>query len=213
MDLTSSQPHDLLLLHDPADFLQKQLAPIPEWVPAALCRAPWVVVRRAPVAPGWLPVGVRGPVRHQRWATAVPTTAVAQRITPPELSQPANWVATYSQSPPPAVQTLVQLAPILTQAGFAWGPAGSTAFELATGQPTLTLTSDLDLVLYAPTRLETSAAARLLTSLEAAALVRLDIQLQTPLGGVALLEFVRETQILVKTITGPELRAVHRLWE
>jgi phosphoribosyl-dephospho-CoA transferase len=213
VDLAHPQPHDLLHLRDAAEWLPAQPASVPDWVPAALWHAPWVVVRRAPAAAGWVPVGVRGPARHQRWAAFLPQAAVARCLTPPELSQPANWAITYPQAPPLAVQTLARLAPLLARTGLAWGPAGSTAFELATGQPTLGPGSDLDLVLYVPTALAPAAAARLLARLEAAALTRLDVQLQTPRGGVALLEFVRGGQVLVKTTTGPQLWTVHGLWK
>jgi phosphoribosyl-dephospho-CoA transferase len=212
----AAQPHDLLEVQSLAQLLATPTTLVaPEWVAGALRRAPFVVVRRAPARAGWLPVGIRGVTREQRWATVLPASAVARHITPPELSRRAIELAGDPDLKPLALQTLERLAPLLHQTGLLWGPAGSTAFELATGQPTLSSTSDLDLVLYTPTPLKVTAATQLLVlvQLEAVALTRLDVQLQTPVGGVALLEFVRGSQVMVKTATGPVLRTVQCLWE
>ena len=74
--------HALLRVAAP-DVLQCDTPP-PEWVVQELRRAPWVVVRRASVREGLIPVGVRGAARCMRFAAwlppgEVPTTMVTWR--------------------------------------------------------------------------------------------------------------------------------------
>jgi phosphoribosyl-dephospho-CoA transferase len=76
---------------------------------------------------------------------------------------------------------------------------GSVGFELATGQQVITATSDLDLALFAPTRL-TRATARDLWSVMSAAPAKVDVRVETPYCGFSLEEFTREgtEQVLVR---------------
>jgi phosphoribosyl-dephospho-CoA transferase len=60
--------------------------PVPDWVPGCLARAPLVVVRRARLRGGWLPVGVRGPSRRERFAAWLSPEMVASRIRPEDLT-------------------------------------------------------------------------------------------------------------------------------
>ncbi|MCL2770469.1 MAG: hypothetical protein FWD42_10240, partial [Solirubrobacterales bacterium] len=64
------QTHSLLRIDCAAALLGA--SPPPGWVTEALLRAPWVVVRRAPLQDGLLPVGVRGAVRAARFAAWLP---------------------------------------------------------------------------------------------------------------------------------------------
>jgi phosphoribosyl-dephospho-CoA transferase len=97
--------------------------------------------------------------------------------------------------------------------GYHWGPTGSCGFELATGIRTLTAASDLDLVIEAPSMIPLPAAISLLASLEAQATVRLDVQLNTPAGGVTLKEYNRGGSVLVKTSAAPVIKPFLSLWE
>ncbi|MGC1302704.1 MAG: hypothetical protein WA840_10050, partial [Caulobacteraceae bacterium] len=58
--------HDLLRVAGGARLIADGVQP--DWVEGALAGAPWVVVRRAGLRDGWVPVGVRGVARNQRWA-------------------------------------------------------------------------------------------------------------------------------------------------
>lgn len=156
-----------------------------------------VVVRRAPAPTGYVAVGIRGRAREQRFGTLMALQAVQRRVTPEQLAQvPAggHW---------PALRALAEVRQRL--AGLAWGVAGSAAYELASGLPALRAQSDLDLILRAPHAIDSLAAQRLLALLELPG-CRVDLQLQTPFGGVALAEWARQPrQVLLKTHQGPQL--------
>ncbi|WP_424216221.1 malonate decarboxylase holo-ACP synthase (plasmid) [Streptomyces sp. BI20] len=199
------RPHDLLRITDPARVLPADPARDPEALRAALNRAPWVVVRRDTRDGRTLPVGVRGSTRAARWAARVPLDAVAETLTPAALLRRAR--------PPhrdlPALHALAALAGRPRPAWVrSWGPGGSTAFELATGAPTVGPGSDLDLVADTPEPVTPDEAARLLTALAHLTRhpVRVDLQLQTPHGAVAAAELARdEGRVLLRTDTGPFL--------
>ena len=91
--------------------------------------------------------------------------------------------------------------------GVRWGPGGSVGFEIVTGEPTTTVSSDLDLILRQDDRLELNDAIELLQALTSAAgPARIDVVLETPNGGVLLADLARmQGQILVRTPHGPRL--------
>jgi phosphoribosyl-dephospho-CoA transferase len=95
--------------------------------------------------------------------------------------------------------------------GWTWGPTGSTAFELATGVPTVHASSDLDVLMRAPAPVPADEAHALLHQFESCAEtagIRVDVQLETPAGGVALAEWARhKPRTLVKRADGPCLIA------
>jgi phosphoribosyl-dephospho-CoA transferase len=182
--------HDLLwgmtAAHLPADA--------PAW---ALDSLGAVVVRRATVAPGWVAVGLRGRLREQRFAALLPIAAVQRRVAPEALRE---VVATRDL---PALQALDQLRPLL--AGLHWGVTGSAGFELATGVEALHAGSDLDLILRTPEPLDRAEARALLATLDTA-VCAVDLQLQTPLGAVALREWAGPSRrVLLKTASGAHL--------
>ncbi|MDH2426105.1 phosphoribosyl-dephospho-CoA transferase MdcG domain-containing protein [Sphaerisporangium sp. TRM90804] len=89
--------------------------------------------------------------------------------------------------------------------GARWGPTGGVGFELAAGWPATHPGSDLDLLIRAPRRLERPRAARLAAAF-AALPCRVDCQLETPRGGVGLVEWARPSgPVMVRTDHGPEL--------
>ncbi len=94
-------------------------------------------------------------------------------------------------------------------AGFVWGPTGSTGFELATQAPTVTLSSDLDLLIRAPEKLSHDTAIQLLNQLQTIAQragIRVDAQLETPAGGVALAEWAAgKARAMARHARGPQL--------
>ena len=97
------------------------------------------------------------------------------------------------------------LRPLLDALGHAWGVTGSAGFQLATGLSAAHPDSDLDLLLRAERPLPRSEARPLLQLLEGRA-CRVDLQLETPLGGVALGEWAGgAARVLVKTAEGPRL--------
>lgn len=203
----SARPHDLLRLRAPGALTAD--TPVPPWVEAALRALPWVVVRRGPVRGGRVPVGVRGAARAQRFAAFVALGEVSERRAPEELTRVPAELDLRRREAVPALSALARVSTILGPRGQGWGPGGSVGFELATGAPTATPSSDLDLVLRQQRRLAPSHAARLLAALvDAAAPARLDVMLETPLGGVSLAELAAApARVLVRTAIGPRLRA------
>ena len=197
-------PHDLLRLRDGADLAFP--SPLPGWVLEALNRAPFVVVRRAPLLGGGLvPVGVRGPSRRDRFAAHIPIDAVAERIAPEQLAAARPWRGSPRRTSIPALRGLEVADRALGSLGLCWGPTGSVGFELASGLPTTSLGSDLDLLLRCHEPLSVSDARRLLAVL-AAAPVRVDAQIETPNGSVALTEYAcGEAAMLLRTTDGPRL--------
>ena len=180
---------------------------VPAWVTEQLARTPWVVVRRAGAARGLLPVGVRGRSRAERFAAWLPASAVLECITPTQLAARRAWRHHPRRTEVPALAALEEVAAMMVPANLAahWGPGGSVAFELASGCPTASAASDLDLIVRLDTVLPAATAGALLAQLRQLP-VRADVLLETPRGGVALSEYVRASApYLVRTPEGARL--------
>ena len=199
------RPHDLLFVRLPDRF--DTGGAWPGWLDAAwLMQAPLVVRREA--APGsLLPVGARGLTRSQRCKGYVQRDAVARCVTPEMLAR-LHLRAVRSgecQSDLPPLRALAAMAPRLKDLGLAWGPTGGAGFYLASGLPVLRADSDLDLLVRAPEPLPVRIIDRLLRLQEQPC--RVDIQVDTGLGGFALNEYARGGRVMVKTAHGPVLAA------
>ncbi len=196
------RPHDLLRLADGAGISHE--GPVPAWVPASLARAPWVVVRRAPTTVGLVPVGVRGRTRPERLATFLAPTAIASRVSPEGLAGARGWRHAFRTRWPGAVRALDAVDELFTFLGLAWGPTGSVGFELATGAAVAGPASDLDVVIRAPEPWSFARAQEFADDLTRLP-VRVDTQLDTPSGAVALAEYARGGRVLLRTLDGPKL--------
>lgn len=181
----------------------------PEWVRAALARAPWAVVRRAQAAEGFVAVGVRGTARDQRFGTWLADQDIETICSPEDLSQREPHAGRRAL-PAFAALTLLRemVSPLRT---LSWGPTGSTGFELASGTPALSPTSDLDLLIRLPERREPAVLRELagvLAHAAARAGTRVDAQVETPAGGVALAELAAgKSRVLVRANDGPRFVA------
>jgi len=202
--------HDLIRIKHAEDLVSD--LPLPDWALLSLQRAPYVVVRRATHPDGYIGVGIRGTQRGQRAAAWLDLAEIEYVIQPRALNCPENWFLNYQEDPIHPISSLKQIAPILTNKGFDWGPTGSTGFELATGVITITDYSDLDIVMNVNIPFSPGKAAMLLEELEAASISKLDIQLNTPLGGVSLRDYARSAKVLLKTATGPLLTSPADIW-
>ncbi|MGE4405545.1 malonate decarboxylase holo-ACP synthase [Pseudomonas sp.] len=189
------RPHDLLW-----GMCPEQLpAAAPAWAVAVLAAGQPVVVRRAVVASGWVAVGLRGATREQRLAALMPLAAISRRLAPEQLC------ARQAGEDLPVFRVLAELRPLLDAFGHHWGITGSAGFQLATGLPAAHPDSDLDLLLRAERPLPRREARALLALLEGRA-CRVDLQLETPLGGVALGEWAGDAaRVMVKSAEGPHL--------
>ncbi|MHC8323487.1 malonate decarboxylase holo-ACP synthase [Pseudomonas sp. GB2N2] len=181
--------HDLLWGMTP----QQLPAEAPAWVIESISTGHPVVVRRALSAPGFISVGVRGPLREQRFATLMAVDSIQRRVKPEDLCQ------VLIERDLPAVRALGHLRPLLDGCGWVWGVSGSAGFELASGVVALHDGSDLDLILRTPQPLERAQAQELLKILNSAA-CPVDLQLQTPHGAVALREWAGSARrVLLKS--------------
>jgi len=199
--------HDLLRLRNVDELHWEEAGP--DWCSAALHRAPWVVVRRTRARAALLPVGIRGDVRHQRAAAWLPIHAVEQIVTPQILARQRTWCGRPRTKLLPALLVLDAAAAILEEQGHGdrWGPGGSVGFELASGVPSVSAQSDLDLVLDAPEPIEVRDAAALFTALGRLS-ARVDVLLETPLGAVALSDYASgKRAVLLRTPSGVRLVA------
>jgi phosphoribosyl-dephospho-CoA transferase len=181
----------------------------PAWTSAALQLAPWTVVRRAPPRLELWPVGVRGRQRAQRSAAWLPRCAMQECITPQMLAAQRVWRQRPRIPATPAIAVLDEVAAVLAAHGYAgrWGPGGSVGFELASGVPSTTAGSDLDLVLSVDEPMARNAAIRLHADLVKLP-VRIDLLLETPQGAAALAEYASgEGATLLRSAHGPRLVA------
>jgi phosphoribosyl-dephospho-CoA transferase len=197
------------LLHIDSARAVSAETPVPEWVRTQLSGTPWVVVRRAHRRDGLLPVGVRGGTRAERFAGWLRPASVVCAVTPLQLAARRDWRARAARGALAALAALAGVEAIMRRENLAtrWGPAGSVAFELASGCATVTAASDLDLVVQLDAALPTARAAALFAQLMQLP-ARADVLLETPAGAVALGEFARGSPpYLVRTAEGPRLLA------
>ena len=187
--------HDLLWGMPP----QQLPADAPAWVIESIGTGQPVVVRRASSAAGQVAVGVRGLLREQRFATLMDIAAITRRVRPEELCH------VQGRRDFPALRALAQLRAYLDDSGWVWGVSGSAGFELASGFAALHEGSDLDLILRTPCPLSRVDAQALVTVLDNA-VCRVDLQLQTPSGAVALREWAgTSSRVLLKGATQASL--------
>ncbi|VVP03386.1 malonate decarboxylase holo-ACP synthase [Pseudomonas silesiensis] len=180
--------HDLLWGMTP----EQLPADAPSWVIESVSAGQPVVVRRALSEANQITVGVRGRLREQRYATSMAMEAIQRRVQPEALCHVSI------DRDLPAVRALDHLRPLLDGCGWVWGVSGSAGFELASGFAALHERSDLDLILRTPQPLSRARAQELVNILDTAA-CRVDMQLQTPLGAVALREWARPARrVLLK---------------
>lgn len=196
---TTLRPHDLIWL-TACDALEGITE---SWVDSVWHTGLPVVVRRDVDDAGRIPVGVRGLKRDQRAAGWVNAACVTRVVSPEDLSAQGDLLRSPFITQPP-VQVALQLA---QQAWpWTWGITGSTGYALATGIPVIHADSDLDLLIRAPQPLPAAAFERWQTQLSSA-LCRADTQVETPSGGFALNEWLRDGKALLKTRRGPRLVA------
>lgn len=194
--MTTLRPHDLIWLTN-----REALAGVDEpWVETVWHPGLPVVVRRD-VDEERIPVGVRGIRRDQRAAGWTDASQVVRVVSPEQLVDSNDLLRSPFISQPP-VQVAFQLA---QQAWpWVWGITGSSGYALATGIPVIHASSDLDLLIRAPQPLSRELLLRWQSPLMHA-LCRVDTQVDTPCGGFALNEWLRDGRVLLKTSRGPRL--------
>ncbi|MGO4478231.1 malonate decarboxylase holo-ACP synthase [Massilia sp. 2TAF26] len=207
------RPHDLLFLRHPDAFDACACATRPGWLDALWLEQAPVVVRRAAAGPERVAVGARGLQRNERCAGHIALADIARRITPRQLAhellRAPGRVEGFADALP-CIAALLALAPRLRDLDLDWGPAGGAGFWLASGLPVLRPTSDLDLLVRSPQPLSPALTAELCTLHDYDG-CRIDIQIDTGVGGFALMEYARGGKTMLKTEHGPQL--VDNPWE
>ena len=200
---STPKTHDLL--HLSCLELEQPDAFKPEWLDAVLKGCPWVVVRRAVSHAKQVPVGVRGKERAQRWAGFVNPEQIAQIVSPNQLRESA---VERSRRGLRAFHSLRFLKTKAALKGLDWGPGGSAGFELASGRPTVTEASDLDIIIRAPEPFDRAFANSIRIQLEGVP-TRVDVLIETPYCGFSLNEYAHSPsdKVLVRTDTGRILAA------
>ncbi|MGG5289568.1 malonate decarboxylase holo-ACP synthase [Pseudomonas shirazensis] len=170
-------------------------ADAPAWARQVLLAGQPVVVRRAVGGAGRVAVGVRGGQRGERLAAEMPVAAIQRRCSPEQLRGEGRAELG-------ALQALHAVTPFMDSLGLSWGPTGGVGYQLATGIAVLHQGSDLDLVLRTPAVL-TRVDAKALYQALCAAPCRIDLQLETPYGAVALAEWAGASKrVLLKSRHG-----------
>jgi phosphoribosyl-dephospho-CoA transferase len=195
------RPHDLLRL-SPEAFETPDHTPA--WATRELARErPWVVVRRTVAEPGTIAVGVRGSARQERWAFTVHLQSVLERVSPEALARGRSWRSVGAHRRElPALAVLEAVAGLFEGRGLAWGPGGSVGYELASGLPAIRESSDLDLILRRSEPLPRTTAREILEDL-APLPARVDAQIETGTGSVALAEWAAGREVLLRRAGGP----------
>ncbi|MFH0022633.1 malonate decarboxylase holo-ACP synthase [Pseudomonas fluorescens] len=187
--------HDLLWGMSPAQLP----ADAPQWALESLAAGQPVVVRRAVSDEGLVAVGVRGLLREQRLAAFMRVDSIVRRLSPEALCH------VHSARDLPVMQALRQLRPMLDDCGWVWGVSGSVGFELASGFAVMHAASDLDLILRTAQPITRQQARELVAFFDRAA-CRVDMQLQTPFGAVALREWASASaRVLLKNAQQAQL--------
>lgn len=192
------------------DLLKLSCSPLPgdapAWAHAILKRVPYAVVRRAPHADDRIAIGVRGESREQRYAASANRQDIEAIVCPEHLLDVTPAIHRGALG---AFVALKRLLAARCMARYEWGPTGSAGFELATGMPAVGPSSDLDLIVRAPREMAHGNAAALLACLQAEASlagVRIDVQLETPTGAIALSEWAAgKPRTMLRTAEGPRL--------
>ena len=190
--------HDLILLRTEWAFISVQ--------GDSACRylnpnqRPWVVVRRASVSNGLIPIGVRGPQRYERCAGFTRLSEVVETQRPDQLRL---RLAENSRRGLQAFRTLSYLESHLAGLDMTWGPGGSVGYELASGTPAVRADSDLDFVLFAPRQFDIAEAQDLWRIISGAPR-KVDALVETPCCGFSLEEFATNLhrKILLRTSEG-----------
>jgi phosphoribosyl-dephospho-CoA transferase len=197
--------HDLLRISDAGGVVCVGEQRCPLWVMDSLTNAPFVVVRRSDSIDNLIPVGVRGSSRVQRFPAYLAAESILERIAPEQLTAWHGRLHSTRNQIIPSLNAWDEVKKKLFNFSLVYGPTGSVGFELVSGCPAATVTSDLDLLFRVPERLPITAARELMGILAESA-CHIDAQLETPRGAVSLAEYARDqTPMLLKQNCGPVL--------
>lgn len=195
--------HDVVFLREEEAFISSVTPQA--WVEEALKETLAAVVRRGPRPGALVPVGVRGRDRSQRCAGFVSSAAITESIKPEQLVERRVWRKYRRREQIAALRHLELLTDTWTSSDVVWGPVGVIGFELATRHPITDQHSDLEIMIRAGNRISFEQAEAYL-EVAVSAEIHVEVQLETPQGGVSLLDYLRRPpKFLVQTDAGPKL--------
>lgn len=204
------KPHDLLRLHDIDNLIS--YTSIPQWAKESLKKAPFVVVRRSRIMKDMVPIGIRGSERNERFAAFISYDNIAERITPNQLILDWNRIKASIRKDVPALEVLPKIKQILEDFHVKWGPGGSVGFELVSGFSTVSLSSDLDVIMYLNS-ITVEKANKIMKDISELS-IRVDVQIETPNGAISLQEYANGlSPILIRTENGPYLVKRADIWK
>ena len=197
------KPHDIVELKKGVSI---DTLFFPEWAIQRWQETAYHVVRRGAVPAGKVAIGIRGKTRGERYGTVIPRECVQSVITPESLAHQTVWREWQRQKLfPKIIDSLQALALLFSK--ISWGIGGSLGYELATGLPTLSERSDLDIMLYPHKRFSVKSADEWLSALQLLP-QKIDVQVEGPKGAFHLEEYASGSEsVLVKSASGYELAA------
>jgi phosphoribosyl-dephospho-CoA transferase len=154
-EIENARVHDLVQVD--LDSVHQIVAPC--WVVQSLRSCPWAVVRRVPFPIGNIAVGVRGDTREKRWGGFIRRDSVTSIVRPMDLLAICSSSTTSPRTP--ATKVLQKVIERWQDFELAWGPTGSVALELVSGEHITTESSDLDIAIRASSRLSPERARSL----------------------------------------------------
>lgn len=197
------RPHDFVWVSEILSFEgDKQ-----EWVEKEWSPDLPVVVRRDRFSAYKIPVGIRGSQRKFRQAAWIDPKAIQKIVTPKELLQ-KKAIQKLSFKDKGPIKALLML--LEQKWSFSLGVTGGCAYSIATEKDVLNPTSDLDLWIDAPSRIQKNDLEPFISFLKQLP-CRADVQIETPKGAFSLFEWIKSERVLLKTNTGPFL--TEELWD
>ena len=154
-----------------------------------------------------MPVGIRGLARSQRFAACLAVVEIADRLSPEDLTDVASTCIVREAQGCGAGPGCAGpcRAHLWRRRGHRWGPGGSVGFEIATGVPTATASSDLDVILRQDQPARAVRRRSICTPLWSKRQPRRGSTciLETPRGGVSLADLAAcRGRVLVRTPDG-----------
>ncbi len=193
--------HDLLWVEE----LTLEGDSAPKWYHSHKPTLP-VVVRRAPHRI-LVPVGVRGTQRSERLAAWAHRSKIKKCISPRQIVQSPQAKYYWQNSELPPMQCLSEVEAICEHFSIEWGVTGSLGYELVSGIRCARKESDIDISIYLEHPVDDNSLMQFSNHLDQLS-CRVDTQIETPYGAVALKEWVaREgvAKVMIKTDQGPIL--------
>ncbi|GEK59839.1 malonate decarboxylase holo-ACP synthase [Marinococcus halophilus] len=195
--------HDLVKING-AQALETS-EPLPAWAIFSLKKAPYVVVRRAEIVNKKIPVGIRGENRAERMAAWVDEENAEKVIPPEEIIHQKMWKELEgNRRVLPQIEAMLALDKLLRRERLAWGPGGSTGFELVSKMNTINMHSDVDIII----RVDEQNIKKMETLREKIQNLsaRVDVLLEAEIGAIALEDYLgKHSKMLVRTKNGPRL--------